>query len=359
MPRIQAEEYRTRVARSAEELLREGLDCLLLLPGASFRYFTGLVFARERYRLLAALIDCQGRLTVLGPAFEAEKLGSGPLDAEVITWTDEEDQAARLADELWRRFGKRARIGLELTCSYHVYLSLRRALPGARFVDPTAATDRLRQIKSPAEIACLREAAMLTRARLAQVPGRLRAGMTEVELSQEFGPGAMVQFGLTTSLPNEVAGSRQLAQGDPIVIDAGDRVEGYRSDLTRTFFFGEPSPRMREVYRVVAEAEQAAIEAARPGEPAEVVDLAARRVIEAAGFGERFSHRGGHGLGLEFHDLPICVAGNREPLEPGMVITAEPGIYLPGEFGVRLEDDILITESGNELLADQGPLSVD
>jgi Xaa-Pro aminopeptidase len=156
-----------------------------------------------------------------------------------------------------------------------------------------------------------------------------------------------------------VAGERELLVGDPIVIDAGDRVEGYRSDLTRTLVFGEPSAKLREVYRVVDEAEGAAIAAARPGEPAESVDLAARRVIEAAGYGELFTHRGGHGIGLDFHDLPICVAGNREPLEPGMVLTAEPGIYVPGEFGVRIEDDILITETGNELLCERGPFGLD
>jgi Xaa-Pro aminopeptidase len=194
---------------------------------------------------------------------------------------------------------------------------------------------------------------------MARVPSRLREGMTELELAREFGPGAMVQFGRTTSLPNEVAGERQLVEGDPVVIDAGDRVEGYRSDLTRTFVFGEPSAELREVYRVVDQAEQAAIAAARPGQPAEGVDLAARRVIEAAGFGEYFTHRGGHGIGLDFHDRPICVAGNSEPLEPGMVLTAEPGIYLPGEFGVRLEDDILITETGNELLCERGPHGID
>jgi Xaa-Pro aminopeptidase len=128
-------------------------------------------------------------------------------------------------------------------------------------------------------------------------------------------------------------------------------VEGYRSDLTRTFFCGEPSAEQREVYQVVEQAEGAAIAAAGPGALAEEVDLAARRVIEQAGYGEYFTHRAGHGLGLDFHELPICVQGNRTLLEPGMVLTAEPGIYLPGRFGVRLEDDILITERGNELLS--------
>lgn len=356
MSRITAEEHRERVARCAEVLAREGLDCLLLLPGANFRYFTGMRFARERHRLLVAAIACDGRVWLMGPTFEQIKLSSGPVPAEVHTWTDVEDQYRLVADAIWRSFGSAPRIGLEPTANYYHLLALREAMPRAEIVECGVATERLRAIKSPAEVACLREAASRTRARMERVPSQLAAGMTELDLAQAFGPGAMVQFGLTTSMPNEVASRRQLAEGDPIVIDAGDRVEGYRSDLTRTFFFGEPSAKLREVYRVVDDAELSAIEAAQPGEPAEVIDLAARRVIERAGYGEFFTHRGGHGIGLDFHDLPICVAGNREPLEPGMVVTAEPGIYLPGEFGVRLEDDILITETGNELISERGPL---
>ena len=173
-----------------------------------------------------------------------------------------------------------------------------------------------------------------------------------------FGPGGMIQFGLTTSSPNSAAGARKLEASDVVVIDAGDRVEGYRSDLSRTFLFGEPTSRMLEVYKVVNEAELAAIDAAKPGEPASVVDTAARAVIEKAGFGDFFTHRGGHGLGLSFHELPICAKGSPDILMPGMVLTAEPGIYLPGEFGIRLEDDILITETGAELISERGPLYV-
>lgn len=356
MPKVPPEEYRTRHKRCTEAMQQQGIDCLVLLPGSNFTYFTGLKFMRERYRLLAALITREGKLIVMGPTFEEAKMCSGPLEAQVHTWTDEENQYHHLAGMLKKECGTEARLGLELTSNYYHYLQLREELPDSEFIDPTPATSRIRAIKSKAEIECLREAAARTRARMEKVPSQLARGMTELELARAFGPGAMVQFGLTTSMPNEVAGTRKLQKGDPVVIDAGDRIEGYRSDLTRTFFFGESSEKMREVYRVVNEAELAAIEAAKPGAPAEVIDLAAREVIEKAGYGEFFTHRGGHGLGLDFHELPICVKGNREPLEPGMVLTAEPGVYLPGEFGVRIEDDILITETGHELLSQRGPL---
>ncbi len=356
MTRILPAEYRERLERCTEAMSRDSIDCLLLLPGASFSYFTGLKFMRERYRLLAALITREGKLIIMGPSFEEAKMGSGPLETEVHTWTDEDNQYRRVAQAVEKECGAKARVGLELTSNYYHYLAIREELPEAVFVDPTPATSRVRAIKSEAEIECLREAAARTRARMEKVPSQLAEGMTELELAKFYGPGAMVQFGLTTSMPNEIAGTRRLQKSDIIVIDAGDRVEGYRSDLTRTFFFGKPSEKMREVYRVVNEAELAAIEAAKPGEPAEVIDLAAREVIEKAGFGEFFTHRGGHGLGLDFHELPICVKGNREPLEPGMVLTAEPGVYLPGEFGVRIEDDILITGTGHELISQRGLL---
>lgn len=356
MARITPAEHEERIRRCTEAMAQHSIDCLLLLPGANFIYFTGLRFTRERYRLLVALLTRESKLVLMGPTFEEAKMRSGPVRVEVHTWTDEEDQYARVAQVIEQDSGPKAQFGLELTTNYYHYLALREKLPQARFVDPTPVTGRLRAIKSEAEIECLREAAVRTRSRMEKVPSLLTEGMTELELSKLFGPGAMVQFGLTTSMPNEVSGTRRLREGDPIVIDAGDRVEGYRSDLTRTFFFGEPSEKMREIYRIVNDAELAAIEAAKPGEPAEVIDTAARAVIEKAGYADCFTHRGGHGLGLDFHELPICVRGNKEPLEPNMVLTAEPGIYLLGEFGMRIEDDILITETGHELISQPGPL---
>lgn len=359
MPLIRKEEFSTRIARACDAMQTEDLSCLVMLPGTNFKYFTGLKFARERHRLLMAVITREGGLFLMGPLFEQDKLSSGPVPAQVSTWTDEADQYGIVAALIERECGSTPRVGVELTTNYYHVLHLKSRLTGTIFVDPTASTDMIRAIKSPAEIECLKQACNLTRARMDKVPSQLAKGMTELDLMALYGKGAMIQFGLTTSTPNEVAGKRTLCPGDPIVIDAGDWVEGYRSDLTRTFFFGEPTPEMRAVYKVVNEAELAAIDAAKPGAPQEVIDLAAREVITKAGYGDCFTHRGGHGLGLDFHEIPISVAGNKAPLEPGMVSTAEPGIYLPGKFGIRLEDDLLITESGCELLSVRGPLFLD
>jgi Xaa-Pro dipeptidase len=295
-------------------------------------------------------------MAIMGPSFEREKMSGGPVEAEVQTWTDEDDQYECIARWICGECGKKARLGLEPTTDYYHYLELRKALPDAKFLDASAATDRIRAVKSRAEIECLKAAAQTTRLRMEEAPSMLVRGMTEKELTRIFGPGAMVQFGLTTASPNAAAGGTALKADDIVVIDAGDRVEGYRSDLTRTFFFGEPSAKMREIYRIVNDAELAGIAAAKPGEPAESVDSAARKIIEQAGYNELFWHRAGHGLGLGFHEIPICAKGSPDILEPGMVLTVEPGIYLPGEFGVRLEDDILITETGCEMLCDRGPL---
>jgi Xaa-Pro dipeptidase len=351
MDRITRTERGERLARCAAAMQIQGVDCVVLLPGANLSYFTGLAPVKERWRLFVAVAHADASLDLVGPRFEEQHLSACAVPARVHLFDDDEDQYALLSRLVSSRCGGRPRVGLDLNAAYHHFLGLKAAAKNVVLVDPAPATDGLRAVKSAAEIACLRAAAALTVARLGRVPGQLLEGMSERDLAAAFGPSAMVQIGVTTSLPNESGRGERLKAEDAIVIDAGDRVEGYRSDVTRTFFFGTPSPRMREVYGIVREAEAAAIDAARPGARAEEVDLAARRVIERAGYGAFFTHRGGHGIGLDFHEAPICARGNEEPLLPGMVLTAEPGIYLPGEFGVRLEDDILITEDGCEALS--------
>lgn len=305
---------------------------------------------RERYRITTAVVSRAGNVVLMGPTFEKNKMQGAPIDAEVVVWSDEDDQYARMAEWIRGHGGEKPRIGLESTTDYYHYAGLRAVLRDASFEDATFATDALRAVKSPAEIACLRAAVQKTMHRMDQVPSLLRIGMTERELARAYGPGAMVQFGPGTSRPNGAAGDRRLEQRDIIVIDAGDWVLGYRSDITRTFFFGEPSAKMREVYSIVDEARLAAIEAAKPGAPAGNVDRAAKQVIERAGYGPYYLHRGGHGIGLGFHEIPICAERSEDVLAVQMVLTVEPGIYIAGEFGVRLEDNLVITDNGNELL---------
>ncbi len=350
MARIGRDEFLGRLERCAAVMGPAGMNAVVLFPGPGFSYFTGLRFARERYRNVVAIVDSRGGLTIMGPSFEEEKLGQSRPGADVETWTDMEDQYARIAKVIQARFGSSPVVGLELTTDYYHLLGLQEAMPDATLRSALEATDELRAIKSSSEIECLVEAVRRTRARLEKVPSQLELGMTEKDLSKRFGPGGMIQFGLTTASPNAATGNQKLQENDIIVIDAGDWVEGYRSDITRTFFYGEPTGEMRRVYDVVDRAKSAAIKAAVPGAPASIVDTAARRVIEDAGLGGYFTHRGGHGLGLAFHEIPICAEGSGHVLRPGMVLTTEPGVYLPGKFGIRLEDDLLITDSGCEVL---------
>jgi Xaa-Pro dipeptidase len=222
--------------------------------------------------------------------------------------------------------------------------------------DASGVFDALRMIKSAEEQAFLKEAGRRTSLAIAATHKRLSRGMTESEvaniLEQEFlrlgvqGDG-LVQFGPSSALPHGGPGDRRLAVGNVVLIDAGCRVRGYTSDVTRTVSFGTPSDEVRKVYAVIDRAQIAGIEALEAGAPGEAVDRAARRVIEDAGYGAFFTHRLGHGLGMDGHEPPYLVRGNAVPLIQGNTVTIEPGVYLPGKFGVRIEDDYATLESAS------------
>jgi Xaa-Pro dipeptidase len=233
--------------------------------------------------------------------------------------------------------------------------SLLSAAANAKSEDATPVFDALRMIKSAEELAFIKEAGRRTVLAITATHERLRRGMTEREVSgilqQEFsnlgvrGDG-LVQFAASAALPHGGPGDRELAKGDAVLIDCGCRVRGYTSDVTRTVSFGPPSDELRKVYTIVDRAQMAGIEALAAGKTGEEVDRAARKVIEDAGYGAFFTHRLGHGLGLDGHEPPYLVKGNTKPLEAGNTVTVEPGIYLPGKFGVRIEDDYGVKEKG-------------
>jgi Xaa-Pro aminopeptidase len=196
----------------------------------------------------------------------------------------------------------------------------------------------------------------------------LKEGMTELEALEVMSDvlrgrcdelEALVQFGANSAIPHASAGSRTLRRDEMVLFDICVAVDGYYTDITRMTCFGDATSDMKDVYRIVYEAQQAAIAAIRPGVPAEDVDRAARRIIVKAGYGDYFLHRTGHGLGMDIHEAPYLVEGNSEPLQSGNVVTVEPGIYLPGRFGVRIEDDVLVTDGGAELLTDGQPALVE
>jgi Xaa-Pro dipeptidase len=248
---------------------------------------------------------------------------------------------------------------VEGTTNYAIVTAL-SAATAVKIEDGTPAFDALRMIKSPEEQAFIRDAAKRTNLAIEGTHKRMRAGMSESEvariLEEEFTNrgargGGLVQFGPSSAFPHGAPAERRLSRGDAVLIDCGCRIRGYSSDITRTVSFGPASDEFRKVYATVDRAQMAGIEALKAGAAGEDVDRAARKVIEDAGYGKYFTHRLGHGLGMDGHEQPYLVHGNRNPLAAGNVETIEPGIYIPDRFGVRIEDDYAVEASGAKSLS--------
>ena len=334
--------FRDRQARLRAAAKAAGADVLFVTPSTNLAYSANLAMGRSE-RLTALLLFIDGPAVLVTPFFEAENHRRDAVVDEVVTWKEDEDPIALTAKLL-----SKAKIaGIEGTTAYDTVTRLLVAAP-VEAQDATATFDTLRMVKNPEEQAFLRDAARRTTLAIEATHRKLAPGKTESEVSaileQEFQTqgvhgGGLVQFGPSAALPHGGPGDRRLAPGDVVLIDAGCKVRGYNSDVTRTVSFGKPSDEARKVYGAVDRAQLAGIEALRAGAAPEDVDRAARRVIEDAGYGAFFTHRLGHGLGMDGHEPPYLVRGNATPLATGNTVTIEPGIYLPGKFGVRIEDD--------------------
>jgi Xaa-Pro dipeptidase len=353
-PPLPPEVFRERQARILAEAKARGFDALVVLPSTNYRYLTATDPGRSE-RLIALLLKAGMPATVVTPFFEEARVERDAVVGRTVSWQEHEDPAALAA----RLLSGARRIGLEGTTDVHTEERLRIAT-GASLADATSLFDALRMVKSEAERSLIRDAARRTTIAITATQKRLHEGLTEEEvgeiLSEEFrkvgtsGDG-LVQFGASASLPHGAPGERRLKSGDVVLIDCGCRVHGYSSDITRTAVFGTPFDEVRKVYAAVERAQKAGFEAFRGGAVPEEVDRAARKVIEEAGYGRFFTHRLGHGLGMDGHEPPYLVRGNRVPLVAGNVCTIEPGIYLPGRFGVRIEDDAAATTDGSVSLS--------
>jgi Xaa-Pro aminopeptidase len=353
----------SRLAAVAERVRAEGLDALLLTPGADLRYVTGYD-AKQLERLTCLVIPAADPAFLVVPRLELAAAQASPasgLGLELIPWEETEDPYALIAD----RLGPVASTGLADQMWALMVLKLRDALPGAKQLLASAALRDLRMRKNPAEVAALREAGAAIDRVHAQVPNWLRAGRTERQVGALIAEAILaeghvqVDFTIVGSGPNAASphhevSDRVLQAGDAVVVDIGGMMpSGYRSDCTRTYAIGTLPDDFLAYYQVLQDAQQAAFDAVQPGVPAEDIDAAAREPITAAGYGDVFIHRTGHGIGLESHEDPYIVAGNTEPLEPGMAFSIEPGIY-PGANGARIEDIVVCTEDGAERL-NNGP----
>jgi Xaa-Pro dipeptidase len=322
--------------------------------------------------MLAVVIPVQGQAFLASPAFEEdrarEQLLGGPLeDTEVMTWHEHESPYALVAGGLMDRGLGTGRLGIEETVRFVFSDGVAREAPALSLASGTPVTAGCRGVKDEHELALMQLANEVTLTAYKAAFEALEPGMTQGDFGrlvsqahaqQGFSGGAGVQVGQYSALPHGSVTPQVIEEGSILLIDGGCSVEGYRSDISRTFLLGEPTDRMRQVFEIEHRAQAAALAAAAPGVEAQAVDAAARSVIEEAGFGPDyayFTHRVGHGIGMDGHEWPYLVKGNAMPLEPGMTFSDEPGIYIPGEFGVRLEDDMYITEDGAGLFTPQSP----
>jgi Xaa-Pro aminopeptidase len=349
------------------ELVRDavhaaGLDAVLLTPGPDLRYVTGYD-ARQLERLTCLAVPARGDPALFVPRLElpaAQASPAGSLGLEIVAWEEtgpKSDPFALVAGQL----GKVSAVGLSDRMWALFVLRFGEALPGVRLALASGALRPLRIRKTPAEVAALREAGEAIDRVHARVPGWLRPGLTEREVGSVITEAilaqghATVDFVIVGSGPNAASphhevSDRVLTVGDVVVVDIGGTMpSGYCSDSTRTYAIGEPPAEFTAYFKVLYDAQEAACAAVGPGVTAESVDAAAREPITAAGYGEAFFHRTGHGIGLESHEDPYIVAGNGEVLEPGMAFSVEPGIY-PGPHGARIEDIVVCTADGHERL---------
>lgn len=352
--------FQARLERAAELAAEGGLSALFCEPSTNFAYLTGGNFGRSERLIALVVLTSSMDPFLVAPQFEVERVVRTVRPVgEVRGWREEEDPFSLIAEAL---AGTRpGRIGIEPSTRYGMAQRLSGALPDWELADATSIFERMRIIKSETEVGFIRRAVSITETSIAATFASLEAGVTDREVARYLsgqmrergaGGGGLVQFGPTSALPHGGTEGRRLEHGMPVLIDAGCRVQGYTSDITRMHFFGdEPGPEYREVFNTVFSAQTAAFDAARPGMEFQQLDRIARRVIRQAGYGAYFTHRLGHGMGMDGHEPPYLVEGNTRALEPGMVFTIEPGIYLPGRWGVRIEDDVVVRENGLEALS--------
>lgn len=359
---ISDDERKQRIAKAQQLMAEQKMDAIFMEGGTSCFYFTGMRWGQSE-RPFGVVIPAVGKIAYICPGFEedrARELLKPVFGDEVRVWQEDESPYALIVSIVKDRGVRHSRIGVEERVRLFIAEGIRREAGGMEVVEATPVTAGCRMIKSKAEIALMQRANDVTIAAYKASLATLREGMPQNELERNLAaafrrlgfPGyASAQFGKWTALPHGSATPQKLKEGDVVMIDDGAVVEGYVSDITRTVVFGKPTARQRQVWDLELEAQTAAFNAIKIGATCESVDAAARAVIEKAGFGPGYKlpglpHRTGHGIGLDGHEWTNFVRGNKTPIAPGMCFSDEPMIAIPGEFGIRLEDDVYIAEDG-------------
>jgi Xaa-Pro dipeptidase len=369
---ISLDERRERQEKARKLMRENNLSAILMTEGTSLTYFTGMRWWGGE-RLFAMVLTAKGQSFYVCPGFEEgrarEQIAKSPDgdNADVRIWQEDESPYERVAQGLSDRGIAGGTVGLEETVKFFFADSLRKSAPTATFAGATPVTAGCRMIKSPHEIDLMRLASKATLMAYEATYRSLKPGMTQQDVEDlieaahrnlGFEGGADVQVGEFSAFPHGSVTPQVIREGTIVLIDGGCKVEGYASDITRTFVLGKASDKMKQVFDIVHQAQSAALAAAKPGAECGSVDAAARMVIAEAGYGpdyKYFKHRVGHGMGTDGHEWPYLVRGNETKMQPHMTFSDEPGVYIRGEFGIRLEDDMHITENGAELFTPQSP----
>ncbi|MDQ2667793.1 MAG: Xaa-Pro peptidase family protein [Gemmatimonadota bacterium] len=366
---ITADERRARIEKARRLMAQHGIDALVLEGGTSMYYYTGVHWGNSE-RTFAVVIPARGELAWVTPGFEeARSRELIPNPTDIRAWQEDESPYKLIAAVLRDRKAT-GTIGIEERLRFFIYDGLRSELPRAKFVSATPVTAGCRMIKSPAEIALLQRANDITLQAIGTTLHGLKEGMTTGDVGDNVAAvtkslggkadGALVIFGKYSAFPHGSVQPQRLREGDVVLVDAGCTVEGYVSDITRTTVFGTPTQRQRDVWEVEKKAQAVALAAAQVGATCASVDAAARGVITSAGYGPDYKvpglpHRTGHGIGLDGHEWTNFVRGNMTRIEPGMCFSDEPTIAIYGEFGIRLEDCLHVTDAGPRLFTPQSP----
>jgi Xaa-Pro dipeptidase len=369
---ISVEERVERQAKARRLMQENNLSAIVMIEGTSLTYFSGIRWWGGE-RLFAMVLPAKGSSFYVCPAFEEgrahEQIAQSPdgNNPDVRIWQEDENPYERVAQGLSDRGIAGGTVGIEETVKFVFTDNLRKAAASATFASATPVTAGCRMFKNPHEIALMRLASKATLMAYEATYRSLKPGMTQQDVEDlvegahrqlGFEGGADVQVGEFSAFPHGSVTPQVIREGTIVLIDGGCKVEGYASDITRTFVLGKAGDKMKQVFEIVHRGQSAALAAAKPGAECGSVDTAARKIIVDAGYGpdyRYFTHRLGHGMGMDGHEWPYLVRGNTKKLERNMTTSNEPGIYIRGEFGIRLEDDMHITENGAELFTLQSP----
>ena len=364
---ITVEERHARIARAQQLMGEQKIDAIYLEPGSSMFYFTGMRWGTSE-RMFALVIPQRGELAWVCPKFEEERARDLiKFGTDIRTWEEDESPYRRVAQIIRDRGIRSGRIGMEERVRFFLFDGIRQEAPKLEFVSATPITAGCRMFKSPAELALMQRANDITIVAYRATWNTMREGMPQDEFARNCATafrnlgvqgGVFCSFGKYTAFPHGSSTPQVLKEGDVVLMDGGCSVEGYQSDITRTFVFGKPTQRQRDIWNLERRSQDAGFAAAKVGAPCEAVDAAARKVITDAGFGPGYKvpglpHRTGHGIGLDGHEWTNFVRGNKTPIQPGMCFSDEPTIVIYGEFGIRLEDCLYITEDGPKFFTKQ------